>query len=135
MAAIEFLLQVSAAAAGPSTLLVARLLYRWKRETDETIERNAEAIWGTHDPHAGWSGTVELVRSHEQRLRRLEAEFGFEPSDGRPLDSVADESVPDEGADGGPGAAPEVEDGSAAGSESDAGPEWSAGGDPDSHSE
>lgn len=75
----EFVMQVSAAIAGPAA--IGALGYAWRtwKDVHETTERNEIANYGSDDPHNPWPGTVPLTVDHERRLQELEDELGVEP--------------------------------------------------------
>lgn len=75
----DLLLQVSAAIAGPAALGAFGYAYRTWKDVHERTDRNAEANWGSDDPHNPWPGTVRLSVDHEERLQQVEESLDIEP--------------------------------------------------------
>lgn len=76
---VDLVLQVSAAIAGPAALGAAGYAYRAWTDVHEATDRNAEANWGSDDPHNPWPGTVRLSVDHEERLQQVEDQLDIEP--------------------------------------------------------
>lgn len=74
-----FLLQVLSAIAGPAALGALGYAYRTWKDVHERTDRNAEANWGSEDPHNPWPGTVRLSVDHEERLQQVEESLDIEP--------------------------------------------------------
>lgn len=78
-AIVDFLLQVSAAIAGPTGLGALTYAYKAWKDVHERTDKNAEANWGSDDPHNPWPGTVRLSVDHEERLQQVEEQLDIEP--------------------------------------------------------
>lgn len=76
---VDFLLQVSAAIAGPAGLGALTYAYKAWKDVHERTDKNAEANWGSDDPHNAWPGTVRLSVDHEERLQQVEEQLDIEP--------------------------------------------------------
>lgn len=72
MSFVDFLMQVSGAVAAPLAAWAIKEIRDWKTTTDAQVEQNAEAMWGSDDPHVEWPGIVTLTNENRDRIERIE---------------------------------------------------------------